>query len=143
MENFTPVSAILGGLLIGCAATLSLWTNGRIAGISGILSGTLFPKQTETLWRVLFLGGLLCGPLAYILVSGNPLQLELQASPLFTLVAGLLVGFGTRMGSGCTSGHGICGIARFSQRSFAATAVFMITGIVTVFVVRHVLGGSL
>lgn len=140
MENFTPLTAILGGLLIGLAATLMLWTNGRIAGISGILGGVLIPKKADTLWRVFFLGGLLLGPLAYIVSSGRELDIAIQASPVLTVLAGLAVGFGTRLGSGCTSGHGICGISRFSARSLVATAVFMGAGIVTVYVSRHLLG---
>ena len=137
MENFTPVSAIIGGLLIGAAATLTLWTNGRIAGISGILSGAMFPKQQDTLWRLLFIAGLMLGGATYAIASGG-LELVTQASPVMTIAAGLLVGFGTRLGSGCTSGHGICGIARFSQRSFVATGTFMLAGFITVYVVRHV-----
>jgi uncharacterized membrane protein YedE/YeeE len=137
MENFTPISAIMGGLLIGTAAMLTLWTNGRIAGISGILSGAMFPKQQDTLWRLLFIDGLLLGGAVYAIASGG-LEVITQASPLMTVIAGLLVGFGTRMGSGCTSGHGICGIARFSQRSFVATGTFMLAGFITVYLVRHV-----
>lgn len=137
MENFTPISAIVGGLLIGSAAMLTLWTNGRIAGISGILSGALFPKQQDTLWRLLFIAGLLLGGATYAIASGG-LEVISQASPSMTIAAGLLVGFGTRMGSGCTSGHGICGIARFSQRSFVATGTFMLAGVITVYLVRHV-----
>lgn len=140
MENFTPYSALLGGALIGIAATLMLWINGRITGISGILGGVLFPVKTDALWRVLFIAGLLCGALLFTLVKGSPINLEVQATPLVSILAGFLVGFGTRLGSGCTSGHGICGIARVSKRSFAATLMFMLTGIVTVFLVRHVLG---
>ena len=137
MENFTPISAIMGGLLIGTAAMLTLWTNGRIAGISGILSGAMFPKQQGTLWRLLFIAGLLLGGAVSAIASGG-LEVITQASPLMTVIAGLLVGFGTRMGSGCTSGHGICGIARFSQRSFVATGTFMLAGFITVYLVRHV-----
>lgn len=142
MENFTPYSALLGGALIGIAATLMLWVNGRITGISGILGGVLFPVQTDALWRVLFIAGLLSGAILYIFVSGSPINFQVQATPLVSIAAGFLVGFGTRLGSGCTSGHGICGIARVSKRSFAATAVFMITAIITVFLFRHVLGGA-
>jgi len=140
MENFTPVTGLIGGILIGLAATLTLWANGRIAGISGILSGVLLPARGETLWRVLFVGGLIGGALLYLLVNGS-LPLELQAGPVATIVAGLLVGFGTRLGSGCTSGHGICGIARLSRRSFTATLTFIITALVTVYVTRHLSGG--
>jgi len=137
MENFTPISAIMGGLLIGSAAMLTLWTNGRIAGISGILSGAMFPKQQDTLWRLLFVAGLILGGAVYAIASGD-LEVITQASPVMSVIAGLLVGFGTRMGSGCTSGHGICGIARFSQRSLVATGTFMLAGFITVYVVRHV-----
>lgn len=137
MENFTPISAIMGGLLIGTGAMLTLWTNGRIAGISGILSGAMFPKQQGTLWRLLFIAGLLLGGAVSAIASGG-LEVITQASPLMTVIAGLLVGFGTRMGSSCTSGHGICGIARFSQPSFGATGTFMLAGFITVYLMRHV-----
>jgi len=139
VENFTPISALTGGLLIGLAATLTLAVNGRIAGISGILSGVLAPRGGEIAWRVLFIAGLLSGAAIWLLVSGRPLPVDLQAGPGLTIIAGLLVGFGTRLGSGCTSGHGICGLARFSRRSFTATVVFMVTAIVTVYVTRHLL----
>jgi len=140
MENFTPLNAVMGGLLIGIAATLMLWTSGRIAGISGILTGVLLPNKTDTPWKAIFLAGLLLGPIGTILISGRELDISVQATPLLSIIAGLLVGFGTRLGSGCTSGHGICGIARFSRRSFLATAVFMGCAIVTVFITKHVLG---
>jgi uncharacterized membrane protein YedE/YeeE len=140
LENFTPYSALFGGLLIGAAAILLLWSNGRIAGISGILGGALFSASGDKVWRILFITGLLGGGLLTMLVTGAALNIQLQASPLLTAVAGLLVGIGTRMGSGCTSGHGICGIARFSKRSFTATTIFMATGVLTVFVVRHIIG---
>jgi uncharacterized membrane protein YedE/YeeE len=142
VENFTPLTALLGGLLIGTAATLTLWANGRIAGISGILSGVIVPRGRDTIWRLLFVLGLLGGALAYALLRGQPTPLELQVGPGLTIVAGLLVGFGTRLGSGCTSGHGICGLARFSRRSFTATLTFMLVAIITVFVMRHLIGGA-
>jgi len=142
MEYFTPLSAVTGGLLIGLAATLMLWTNGRITGISGIVSGVLIPKTADTMWRVCFVAGLILGPIGYIAVSGQGLTIVTQASPLLSIVAGLAVGIGTRLGSGCTSGHGICGIARFSKRSFLATTVFILTAMVTVFITRHLTGGS-
>ena len=137
MENFTPFSSLIGGILIGTAATLALWSNGRIAGISGILSGAMFWKQSDILWRVLFLAGLVLGGAIYAIASGG-LNINTQASPALTILAGLLVGFGTRLGSGCTSGHGICGIARFSPRSFVATGTFMAAGFITVYLLRHV-----
>jgi len=141
LENFTPVTALLGGLLIGVAATLSLWANGRIAGISGIVSAAITTDQGDRAWRVLFLLGMLCGALVFALVRGEAAELDLQVGPILTVAAGLLVGFGTRLGSGCTSGHGICGLARFSRRSFTATLVFMVTAIITVYLTRHLLGG--
>lgn len=140
MENFTPVSAIAGGLLIGVAATLMLLVYGRIAGISGILGGILFPLQGETLWRVIFLVGLVAGAAVYPLISATSVQWTAQTGSIGMVIAGLLVGFGTRMGSGCTSGHAICGIARISKRSFAATGVFMVTAVITVYVLRHLSG---
>jgi uncharacterized membrane protein YedE/YeeE len=140
LENFTPLSGIIGGLLIGTAAALMLWANGRITGISGILGGILFPARHDMLWRVLFVAGLLLGPILFVGATGAPVGIVTQAPPLLTVFAGLLVGFGTRLGSGCTSGHGICGIARFSRRSFAATSIFMGSAIVTVFITQHVLG---
>lgn len=143
MENFTPLTALAGGLLIGMAATLTLWANGRIAGISGILSGVISPASQDKGWRVLFIAGMLSGAILYALLRGEPADLDIQVGPLLTVFAGLLVGFGTRLGSGCTSGHGICGLARFSRRSFTATAVFMLTAIATVFLTRHVFGAGL
>ncbi|MGA1054302.1 MAG: YeeE/YedE family protein [Pseudohongiellaceae bacterium] len=137
MEHFTPVQALVGGLLIGTAATLTLWTSGRIAGISGILAGSLFQKGQEAFWRGLFLCGLLLGGATYSLFNGG-LEIETEATPLMTILAGLLVGFGTRMGNGCTSGHGVCGIARFSRRSLVATITFMMVAMLTVWVIRHV-----
>jgi len=137
MEHFTPVQALVGGLLIGTAATLTLWTSGRIAGISGILAGSLFQKGQEAFWRGLFLCGLLLGGATYSLFNSG-LEIETEATPLMTTLAGLLVGFGTRMGNGCTSGHGVCGIARFSRRSLVATITFMMVAMLTVWVIRHV-----
>ena len=136
MEHYTPVQALVGGLLIGTAATLTLWTSGRIAGISGILAGSLFQKGQEAFWRGLFLCGLLLGGATYSLFNGG-LEIETEATPLMTILAGLLVGFGTRMGNGCTSGHGVCGIARFSRRSLVATITFMMVAMLTVWVMRH------
>ncbi|MEQ8954932.1 MAG: YeeE/YedE family protein [Gammaproteobacteria bacterium] len=140
MENFTPISGIIGGIFIGLAATLTLWANGRIAGISGILSGVIFPGRNDFGWRALFIGGLVTGPVLFVLLSGESLTVDVQTGPVLTVVAGLLVGFGTRLGSGCTSGHGICGIARFSKRSFSATATFVAVAVITVFLTRHLFG---
>lgn len=139
MEDFTPVSGLVGGILIGLAVTLMLLLNGRIAGISGIVGGLLTPKDGDTGWRVAFVVGLLAGALAYILAAGGSAPVEVLASPPAILVGGLLVGFGTRLGSGCTSGHGLCGMARLSRRSIVATAVFFGVAMLTVFLTRHVL----
>ena len=143
MENFTPLPALIGGAFIGLSALIMLAGNGRIAGISGILGGALSSRGEERRWRVLFLAGLLLATLGYQFFAAEPIVIDVQTTPALTVVAGLLVGFGTRLGSGCTSGHGICGIARFSKRSFAATTTFMLFGFVTVYVMRHVLGAGL
>ena len=138
-EDFTPLSGLFGGMLIGLAATLLLLLNGRIAGISGILSGLVAPPSRESLWRYAFLLGLLGGPFLFWAINGAPAVLELQTGSIGLVAAGLLVGFGTRLGSGCTSGHGICGLARGSKRSFVATAAFMASAFATVFFLRHLL----
>ena len=137
--DFTPISGFLGGALIGLASVLLLIANGRIAGVSGIVAGLLRPAAGDTAWRVTFVLGLWLGGIVYWIIRGAPFDVELVASTPTLIVAGLLVGFGTRMGSGCTSGHGVCGIARLSPRSIVATLVFMAAGFVTVFVTRHVL----
>ena len=139
MENFTPVSGVIGGLLIGLSTVLLILFNGRIAGISGIVGGVLTRKASEIGWRAVFVVGLLIGAFVYMLATGLALPVNIQASPPVTVIAGLLVGFGTRLGSGCTSGHGVSGIARFSKRSIVATLVFFITAIITVFLTHHVL----
>jgi uncharacterized protein len=139
VENFTPVSGLVGGLLIGLAGALMMLFNGQIAGISGIVGSMLAKKASEVGWRAVFVVGLLLGAFAYTLVTGGAIPVTIQASLPVMVVAGLLVGFGTRLGSGCTSGHGISGIARFSKRSIVATLVFMATAIITVFVTHHVL----
>ena len=136
---FTPISGLLGGMLIGLAAVLLLLANGRIAGISGIVGGLLTRATTDMGWRVAFVAGLWLGAIVYWLVRGEVFAVQLAATWPVMLIAGLLVGFGTRMGGGCTSGHGVCGIARLSKRSTVATLVFMGAGIATVFVTRHVL----
>lgn len=142
MHNFTPLPALLGGLLIGAAAALMLWLKGRIAGISGIVGGLLSPSRGDTAWRALFLVGLMAAPIMVMLLRGNVPDISSPAADRSLIMAGLLVGFGTRLGSGCTSGHGVCGLARRSLRSLVATLVFMASGALTVFVVRHLLGGS-
>jgi len=141
MSNFTPVSAALGGALIGLAAVMLMLLTGRIAGISGILGGLLNPEAADKGWRLAFIGGLVLAPVTGAL-AGVPIPIpEMPRSWAVTVAAGLLVGFGARLGGGCTSGHGICGIARLSPRSIAATMVFMGVAIVLVALTRHALGG--
>ncbi len=139
MENFTPASGFLGGLLIGVAAALLLLLNGRISGISGIVGGLLVPKSSDAGWRLVFVVGLLLGAFGYMLATGDTPDVSMQASVPVLVAAGLLVGFGTRLGSGCTSGHGLCGIARLSKRSIVASVVFFGVAMLTVFVFRHVI----
>ena len=141
MESFTPISALIGGLLIGAAAVLLWFMNGRIAGISGIIGNLAQAKADDRGWRMAFLAGLVAAPLLYSLTIGGIPSVGVTASPALLIAGGLLVGFGTRLGGGCTSGHGVCGVARLSMRSLAATATFMAGGIVTVFLLRHVAGG--
>lgn len=136
-QAFTPIS-LIGGLLLGTSTVILLLGIGRIAGISGIFSSLLKPKRVE-MWQVLFIAGLIVSPLLYRLVKPLPV-LDISTSIPLLIAAGLLVGFGTRLGSGCTSGHGICGNARLSPRSMAATVTFMLFGILTVYIGRHVLG---
>lgn len=136
--HFTPGLSFAGGLLIGLASMALLFLNGRIAGISGILGGLLAPARGDIAWRLAFLGGLVAAPLAYGLFQPLPLP-RIDASDPALVAAGLLVGLGTRYGSGCTSGHGICGLARLSPRSLVATVAFMLAGFATVFIVRHVI----
>jgi uncharacterized protein len=141
MANFTPVSAAIGGALIGLSAVLLMLSTGRIAGISGIFSGLLNMRGEDKGWRIAFLAGLILAPVIAGLIGYGMSPPKLPLSWAVIVVAGLLVGFGTRLGGGCTSGHGICGIARLSPRSIAATVVFMVTAIATVAITRHVLGG--
>ncbi|HET9917904.1 MAG TPA: YeeE/YedE family protein [Candidatus Binatia bacterium] len=138
MAEANLVGGLVGGLLIGLAATLLLLINGRIAGISGILGGLILPNSaSDRLWRAIFILGLICGAVIYAWLRG-PLPLQQQAGNAVLVLAGLLVGFGTRLGSGCTSGHGVCGLARRSPRSLAATATFIACAVLTVYIVRHV-----
>lgn len=137
--NFTPWSSLIGGMLIGLAASLFIVANGRIAGISGLIGSLLQRRRTGAIENVLFLTGLLVAPLLWSLFSSLP-TLEFSGGWPGLIVAGLAVGVGTRYGSGCTSGHGVCGIARLSPRSIVATACFMFSGVATVFVSRHFWG---
>jgi uncharacterized membrane protein YedE/YeeE len=139
LEHFTPWSSLAGGLLIGVATAMFLLFNGRIAGISGILGGLLRPVVGDSRWRIAFLLGLLSAPLVYGLAAHLP-SVRVDADMTTLVFAGLLVGVGTRYGSGCTSGHGVCGLSRLSPRSMVATASFMLAGFVTVFIVRHLIG---
>ena len=143
MGDFTPYSGFFGGVLIGVAAVLLLLANGRLAWISGIVGGLLAPPFSDTAWRLMFIVGLWLGAVAFMFARGGPLSVAIQASIPVMAVAGFLVGFGTRMGGGCTSGHGICGIARLSKRSMVATIVFIATAMVTVFVTRHLVHGGI
>ena len=137
--NFTPWTSLAGGLLIGLATVIFLMFNGRIAGISGIVGGLVKPKRGDISWRVAFVSGLVLSPLAYALVFTLPI-IQVEANYYVLIVAGLLVGIGTRYGSGCTSGHGVCGLSRRSPRSIVATMGFMLAGFVTVYIVRHLIG---
>jgi len=139
VEEFTPVSGLVGGLLIGLSTALMMVLNGRIAGISGIVGGLLARKGSEVGWRAMFAAGLMLGAFAYVLASGEVFPVRVQASLPIMVAAGLFVGFGTRLGSGCTSGHGVSGIARLSRRSIVAALVFMGTAILTVFVTGQLL----
>jgi hypothetical protein len=141
MANFTPLSAAIGGGLIGLASVLLMLLTGRIAGISGILGGLLNPRSGEIGWRIAFIAGLVLAPLMAGLIGHGMRPPQMPASWTVIVGAGLLVGFGTRLAGGCTSGHGICGMARLSARSIAATVVFMAVAITTVALTHHVFGG--
>lgn len=142
--NFTPYSAIIGGALIGLSAAVLLLFKGRIAGISGIAGGVILPEKGDIPWRILFLVGLVLGGLLYQLLGISPSVEKIQpvTGKIGLIAAGLLVGIGSALGTGCTSGHGICGLARRSFRSLIATLTFMLTAMITVFMVRHLVGGA-
>lgn len=140
--NFTPGSGLAGGLFIGVSAALLLSLNGRLAGISGILGSAMSGLNRDTLWRWLFLAGLLLGATVEFWVAPGVRTFNSASSWPTLLLAGLLVGYGTRLGNGCTSGHGICGLARLSARSTVAVVTFMLSGAVTTFIVRHIVGGG-
>ncbi len=137
-NNFTPWASLAGGMLIGLSAAVFVLFNGRIAGISGILGGLLEWPKGDVAWRVAFLAGLIGAPLLYGAVLTLP-EVRIDADFPTLIIAGLLVGVGTRYGSGCTSGHGVCGLSRMSPRSLVATVAFMLAGFATVFVVRHLI----
>lgn len=139
--HFAPVAALLGGLLIGAAAALFMLINGRIAGVSGIVGGLLNPVAGNVLWRFAFIFGLFLAPVLYGAFATLP-EIQIDSGYPLLVVAGLLVGVGTRYGAGCTSGHGICGISRLSPRSIVATLLFVGSGMATVFVLRHLLGAN-
>ena len=136
--HFTPWSSLAGGIVIGAAAAMLALLNGRIAGVSGIIGGVLRPSGGDMAWRFAFIAGLLVAPAVYRLLGSPPVP-TIEASYPVLMLAGLLVGAGTRYGSGCTSGHGVCGLSRLSPRSLAATLAFMLSGFSTVFAVRHLL----
>lgn len=138
-NHFTPFAALAGGALVGIAAAMFALLNGRVAGVSGVLGGLLRPAKGDLAWRAAFVLGLVGAPLVYLLFAAFP-KPQIDAEYGALILAGLLVGLGTRYGSGCTSGHGVCGLSRLSPRSLVATAAFMGAGFVTVFVTRHLLG---
>ena len=135
-NNFTPWMSLAGGIVMGLASTLFILFNGRVLDISGIVGGLLRPKTRDIVWRLSFLLGMLVAPSLYVAFIG-PMQATIDASWAMVIVAGLLVGVGTRYGSGCTSGHGVCGLSRMSPRSLVATLSFMAAGFITVFLLRH------
>jgi uncharacterized membrane protein YedE/YeeE len=141
MANFTPISAAIGGVLIGLSAVLLMLSTGRIAGVSGIFAGLINPQTGDRPWRAAFIAGLIVAPITAMLLGYAAPMPQMPGSYVTIVVGGFLVGFGARLGSGCTSGHGICGIARLSPRSIAATGVFMVAAIVVVALTHHVLGG--
>jgi hypothetical protein len=143
MHNFTPIASLIGGVLIGLSASVMLLLDGKIAGISGILAGALKPVADDTLWRICFLAGLLAGGMLLRELLPSAFDFGIVRPFPLMAIAGLLVGFGSRLGSGCTSGHGVCGVSRLSPRSLVATATFIFTGALVVYSLRHLMGGSL
>ena len=137
-NHFTPWASLAGGILLGLASAIFILVNGRILGISGIVGGLLGPRAGDASWRIAFVLGLLTAPALYLLVAG-PVPATIDAGWGTVVLAGLLVGVGTRYGSGCTSGHGVCGLSRLSPRALVATLSFMAAGFATVYLVRHVL----
>ena len=141
MANFTPISAAIGGALIGLAAVLLMRLNGRIAGVTGIFAGLIEPQSSDRAWRATFIVGLIAAPLCAALLGYTVPIPQMRPSLAVIAVAGLLVGFGTRLSNGCTSGHGVCGISRLSPRSIIATGIFMVAAMIVVALTRHVVGG--
>lgn len=137
--SFTPIPSLLGGMMLGLAATLYVLLHGRILGISGIVSGLVHPKKEDWAWRLAFIVGLITAPFLAALFFGILPVIEVDTSWLTVIIAGLLVGFGVQYGSGCTSGHGICGLSRLSPRSLVATLSFMTAGFLVVFIIRHLI----
>ncbi|MDT8438417.1 MAG: YeeE/YedE family protein [Wenzhouxiangellaceae bacterium] len=142
VTNFTPASALAGGALIGLGSAVLLLGNRRIAGISGIVGGLLTLSAGDRAWRLVFIAGLMLGVWLYAALAGGAITITIDADWPLLIAGGLLVGFGTRLGGGCTSGHGVCGISRASPRSIVATLVFMLVAAITVFVLRHGFGGG-
>ncbi len=140
MTEFTPLAAAFGGFLIGLSAVLLMLFHGRIAGMTGFVGAVLPPVASDWSWRAVFLAGAIAGPVVYSMATGNVIAIDEPVSKAMLVVGGLIVGVGVTFGGGCTSGHGVCGMARFSKRSFVATCVFMATTFATVFVIRHVFG---
>ena len=136
MHNFTPISSLIGGLIIGSSVVLFFYTTGRLAGISGIFANSL-TNNNKRFSNILFLSGLVIGPLSYYYFTNNPIEFEITNSYTLIIIAGFLVGFGTKIASGCTSGHGICGISRFSIRSIVATLTFILSAVITVFILQN------
>ena len=143
MENFTPILSTIGGLLIGLGAAIMMVFNGRIAGISGIFDGVVLPQRGSISWKGAFVAGLVVGGFAFASFRPELFAVDVDRSLAAFIVGGLFVGFGTRLGNGCTSGHGVCGMGRFSRRSLVATLCFMASAAVTVFIVEHVVGGGI
>lgn len=141
MENFQPLPAAIGGALIGLSAVMLMAFNGRIAGISGVLSGAMFAEHGDRAWRIAFVTGLIAAPVFYGALNGVPPPFEMTAGWPLIVIAGLLVGFGAHLGSGCTSGHGVCGLSRLSPRSFLAVGLFMAAGMASVIAARTLIGG--
>lgn len=142
ITEFTPIASLAGGVLIGLAAVLLMAFHGRIAGMTGILSGLLPPViAPDWGWRAAFVIGMVAAPTAFWLIAGNPAEIQVDATVAMLVASGAIVGIGVTYGSGCTSGHGVCGMARLSLRSIVATLVFMASTAATVFIVRHVIGG--